>query len=69
MIVLRVVAGVEAARSLTEIKLTALEFPGEHELALAVGDRHLCLGPIWQYDASPECLSALSEFGELESTP
>lgn len=72
MIELRVEAGLEAAAALTQIKLMATRFPGDHELRVVVrsprtegGERQLRLGPMWTYDGSEACLSALAEFGEV----
>lgn len=78
MIELHVEPGLEAAAALTQVKLAATRFPGEHELVIVVhessgavaGDRatgpevrRLTLGEPWAYDASPACLAALNEFG------
>lgn len=62
-------AGADAAAALTQVKLAASRFPGDHELAIRImrGDesvRSLRLGPLWMYDGSSACLSALAEFGE-----
>lgn len=89
MIELRVQAGAAAASSLTQVKLLATRFPGDHELTIVVyarpsvaievdpfsggqrsvpttpAPRRLTLGEPWRYDASPACLSALAEFGEV----
>lgn len=76
VIALRIVAGHNAAEALTQIKLAASRFPGEHELTLLISTpddllsgrvtRRLALGPAWRYDASPACLAALREFGTPE---
>lgn len=73
MIELRVAAGAAAASSLTQVKLIATRFPGEHELAVIVsreqpvddgpGEFVLTLGREWLYDGSPACMAALNEFG------
>lgn len=70
MIELRVQAGLDAAASLARVKMLAWDHPGAHELAVLVcrGDvvaRRLVLGPDWRFDGSPECVAALSEFGEV----
>lgn len=62
MIELRVLPDA-AAEVLTQIKLMALRFPGDHDLRLLVASKALVLGPEYRYDASPACLAALSEFG------
>lgn len=72
VIELKMPGGVDAAASLTQVKLLATRFPGEHELTIMLdtsraGTRRLRLGPTWKYDASPGCLAALAEFGELIS--
>jgi hypothetical protein len=76
MIVLSVVSGPATAAALTEIKLAAATFPGEHPLTLVVrtpeqllrGEkgRRLTLGPEWSYEPSAACLAALGEFGRVE---
>lgn len=66
MIALRVQPGLAAARALTEIKLIACEYPGDHSLELRFGDRALRLGAEWLYQATEPCLSRLSEFGTIE---
>ena len=75
MIELRVQPGAAAAASLTTVKLIATRFPGERRLTIVIPgfdfsgmkpeERRLTLGPEWKYDASPACVSALSEFGEV----
>jgi hypothetical protein len=67
VIVLRVQPGFEAAAALSEIKIMSRRFPGEEHLAILVGQRRLDLGPLWTYDASPQCLAALGEFGTIEA--
>lgn len=76
MIELRVVAGHNAAAALTQIKLAAQRFPGQHELTLLISTpddllrgrvtRRLALGDQWLYDGSAACLAALREFGTPE---
>ena len=76
MIVLRVIAGHNAAAALATIRLIATRFPGEHRLTIAIrtpdellrGEkgRRLTLGDPWRYDASEACLAALREFGDVE---
>lgn len=66
-ITLRVDPGLGAAAALASIKAVAGDHPGEHQLAVKVGNRRLTLGWFWTYDASPECLSALGEFGDVEN--
>jgi hypothetical protein len=73
MIILRIVAGGGAEAVLTQVKLLATRFPGEHELRLDVrfSDAHgrtLTLGPARRYAASEPCLAALREFGAVEVT-
>lgn len=73
MIELAMIAGQQAAAALTEIKIAATRFPGDHELRLLVSTpddylrgrvtRTVVLGPDWQYDGSAACLAALGEFG------
>jgi hypothetical protein len=70
VIELRMRPGADAAAALTQVKLTATRFPGEHELRIRLVDdagatlRTLALGPLWLYDAGSPCMAALSEFGE-----
>lgn len=77
MIELHVEPGLEAAAALTQVKLCATRFPGEHELVVVVHEaspapaerasgrevHRLTLGEPWAYDASDACLAALNEFG------
>ena len=65
MIELRTEPGLDAAASLTAIKLLATRFPGEHELAILCAGRRLTLGAVWLYDASPACVAQLAEFGDV----
>lgn len=69
MIILRVQPGLEAAVALADIKLMAARFPGDEQLELRVGQRSIRLGEPWGYDASPQCLAALGEFGTVEEPP
>jgi hypothetical protein len=69
-----------AASALAEIKLTAADFAGEHEIELvvplppaplgspAIRPRELTLrlGPVWACDGSPACVAALGEFGSVD---
>lgn len=72
-------ARVAAASSLAAIKSLAWEYPGDHELEVVIpaanprpgelgtrDTRRLRLGPLWTYDASPEVVSALEEYGVVE---
>lgn len=77
MIVLRMIAGHNAAEALMQIKLIATRFPGKYALAIHVRTpdqlirsekgRQLILGPDFRYSASDACLAALREFGDVEA--
>jgi hypothetical protein len=72
VIVLHTAAGADAAAALEQIKFAAKRFPGRHRLRLHVRmasgeERRVTLGKDWRYDASPACLTALSEFGRAEA--
>lgn len=73
MIELRVEGGPSAALALSRIKQTAWDHPGNQQLVVVVPALskpepvRLALGPAWRYSGSPQCLAALSEFGEVTS--
>jgi hypothetical protein len=76
VIEVRMKPGVDAAAGLTQVKLIAARFPGEHELRIRLvaedGEttiRTLTLGPLWMYDGSDACLAALGEFGAAVLLP
>ena len=76
MIVLHMVTGANAAAALTQIKLVATRFPGDHQLQIVARSpdqvirgepgRRLTLGDPWRYEPSEACLAALREFGDVE---
>lgn len=65
MIVLRLSPNARPFDAQTVAQL-AERFPGHEPLQILVGERSLKMGAAWRYDASPACLAALREYGEVE---
>lgn len=66
MIVLRLTRGTRPFVPAQTIAQIATRFPGHEPLQILVGERSLKMGAAWRYDASPACLAALGEYGEVE---